>query len=119
MIADETGFWQVLGGNADSVKKAVVLIPVTQLQKQKFDSLQHAYLRQTPYDYALIGMRCGAAIYQILGQLGILKQYSYRKTYTKIFYPKKLRRRLFDLAKQKGWAIEMQAGSARRKWEED
>jgi hypothetical protein len=119
IIADETAFWQVLGGNADSVKKAVVIIPVTRQQKQKFDSIQHAYLQQTPYDYALLGMRCGAATYEVLAQLGILKQYPYKKTYTKILYPKKLRRRLLIVAGKNGWAIIRQEGSSRRKWERD
>jgi len=119
VIHDETGFWRVLGGNEDSVKKAVVTIPVTLQQKQLFDSIQSAYLQQTPYDYALLGMRCGAATYEVLAQLGILKQYSYKKTYTKIFYPKKLRRRLFAVAAKNGWAITRQDGSERRKWESD
>jgi len=78
-----------------------------------------AYLKQTPYDYALFGMRCGAATYEILGQLNILPAYSYRKTYKKIFYPKKLRKRLFKKANNNSWTIERRAGSGKRKWEKD
>jgi hypothetical protein len=81
-------FYAVLGGNADSVKKVIINIPVTLQQKQRFDSITTAYLRQPPYDYALLGMRCGAAAYDILAQLEILPRYSYGKTYRKIFYPK-------------------------------
>ncbi len=112
-------FYSILGGHQDSVKKAIVIIPISRQQKLKFDSISLAYLKQTPYDYALFGMRCGAATYEILGQLGILPSYSYRKTYKKIFYPKKLRKRLFKLAKQFSWTIQRKDGSFKRKWEQD
>jgi hypothetical protein len=114
-----TTFMQSLGGDPDSVKKAFVYIPVTRQQKQKFDSIATEYLKQTPYDYALLGMRCGAAAYEILGQLGILTRYSYSKTYKKIFYPKKLRKTLFKKATENGWTIVRQDGSSKRKWEQD
>jgi hypothetical protein len=112
-------FYGILGGDPDSVKKAIVFIPVTMQQKQKFDSITNAYLKQVPYDYALFGMRCGAAAYEILGQLEILPAYSYSKTYKKIFYPKKLRSRLFAKATENDWAITRQEGSVKRKWESD
>lgn len=112
-------FYAILGGNPDKVKKAVIYIPITTQQKQKFDSITARYLAQAPYDYALFGMRCGAATYEILGQLNILKSYSYRKTYRKIFYPKKLRKRLFKKAEKNNWTIIRQDGSIKRKWEQD
>ena len=112
-------FYTILGSNPDSVKRAEVIIPVTIQQKQKLDSIASIYIQHTPYDYALFGMRCGAASYEILGQLGILKKYSYKKTYMKIFYPKKLRRILFAEAKKNNWIIEKQKGSVKRKWEQD
>ena len=114
-----SSFYAILGGSPDNVKKAIVHIPVTKQQKQKFDSIAAAYVTQTPYDYAFIGMRCGAATYDILGQLNILPAYNYGKTYRKIFYPKKLRRRLFKKATENGWLIVKQPGSPRRKWEKD
>lgn len=112
-------FYSILGGNADSVKKAIVYIPVTEQQRQKFDSLSITYLNQSPYDYALFGMRCGAASYEVLGQLNILPAYSKSKTYKLIFYPKKLRKRLFKKANENGWTIEKQEGSTKRIWEGD
>lgn len=112
-------FYSILGGEYSSVKSAVVYVPVTRLQKQKFDSITSAYLKQPPYDYALFGMRCGAAAYEILGQLSLLPNYSYRKTYKKIFYPKKLRKRLFNKAEENGWTICRQEGSQKRKWGKD
>ena len=112
-------FYAILGGNPDSVKKAIVYIPVTRQQKQQFDSITIEYLKQTPYDYAFIGMRCGAATYDILGKLNILPNYTYRKTYKKIFYPKKLRKRLFKKADKNNWTIVRKDGSRKRKWEQD
>ena len=112
-------FYSILGGTGDSVKTAVVIIPVTVRQKELFDSIASAYLDKTPYDYALFGMRCGAATYHILGELQILQAYSYKKTYKKIFYPKELRKRLFKKAAESGWTIIRQEGSTKRKWESD
>jgi hypothetical protein len=118
-VHSSDGFYGILGGHPDSVKKAIVVIPVTGQQKQKFDSIAAAYLKETPYDYALLGMRCGAAAYDILAQVDVLPAMSYGKTYKKIFYPQKLRKRLFRKAETSGWTIVREEGSSRRKWEGD
>jgi len=112
-------FYSILGGNAAEVKKRVFYIPISAKQKMIFDSLAAAYLRQTPYDYALFGMRCGAATYDILARLNILPLYSNSKTYKKIFYPRKLRKRLFKKAATHQWRIDRAEGSSTRKWEKD
>lgn len=112
-------FYAILGGNPNEIKKAIVYIPITKLQKQKFDSITTLYLKQTPYDYALFGMRCGAATYEILGQLNILPGFSYAKTSRKILFPRKLRKRLFKKAAENNWQIFRQEGSEKRKWEHD
>ncbi|MCB0397093.1 MAG: hypothetical protein KDD36_10585 [Flavobacteriales bacterium] len=113
----EKSFYALFGGEPDSMKKAVFHIPVTPFQKHCFDSITAAYLANSPYDYAFVGMRCGAAGYDILSQLDILTKYSYRKTYRRIFYPRRLRKRLFRKAREKGWKVETREGTARRKWE--
>lgn len=112
-------FYSIFGGSPESKKKAIVYVPVTTKQRHRFDSLISAYMSQTPYDYAFWGMRCGAAAYEVLGQLDILKPYSYRRTYRKIFYPRKLRKRLFRKATENNWTIELYEGSKTRKWERD
>jgi hypothetical protein len=112
-------FYEILGGNSDSAKKAIVYIPITLEQKQKLDSIATIYLKEVPYDYAFFGMRCGAATYELLGQLNILPNYGYTKTWIKIFYPKKLRRQLFKKAVKNNWKIIRNEGSIRRKWEKD
>jgi hypothetical protein len=116
---DVRSFYAIFRYNADSVKKAIIYIPVTRQQKQQFDSIAKAYLKVTPYDYAFFGMRCGAAAYDILAQVGVLPRYSYAKTYKKIFYPKKLRKRLLKKATKYNWTIIRHDGSMKRKWERD
>jgi hypothetical protein len=118
-IDTENEFYAILGGNPDSVKKAVIYVPVSNEQKKLFDSISLSYVNQTPYDYALFGMRCGAATYEILGQLGVLPKYSNGHTSRMIFYPKKLRKRLFKMAETNGWKVERYEGSKKRKWEKD
>ena len=119
VIHDPYAFWSILGGDPSDVKKTTIIIPISQKQKSILDSLSEVYLKQTPYDYALFGMRCGAASYEILGQMGILKSYSHKKTYKKIFYPKLLREKLLELASRNGWTIIQEEGSPSRKWEKD
>ena len=114
-----SGFYSVFGGNADSVKKVVVFVPISKQQKQQFDSITGVYLAQTPYDYAFFGMRCGAATYETLGKLAILPSWNYGKTWRKIFIPKKLRKRLLKKANSNNWKIIRENGSEKRKWEKD
>lgn len=64
-------------------------------------------------------MRCGSSTYEILAQLGILKSYSHKKTVRKIFYPRKLRKRLFKKAKKNNWTVSREEGIDTRKWEKD
>jgi len=118
-IHTKESFWKILGARSSAVKKMTIVIPITKQQKLKLDSIAAAYTHQTPYDYAFIGMRCGAAAYDILSQLNLLKQYSYRKTYMKIFYPRKLRRRLMRKAEIYKWVIMKEEGTKSRKWERD
>ncbi len=111
-------FYNILG-RVEPAKKTIFYIPISSSQKQQFDSITASYLNQTPYDYALIGMRCGAAAYDILSQLSIVEGHSRRATFLKTFYPKKLRKQLFNKARINGWKFTKEEGSERRKWEKD
>lgn len=112
-------FWKMFGNGKVIVKKTTFIIPITKTQKQKLDSIVNIYTSSTPYDYAFFGMRCGAAAHDILGQLGIVKAYSQSKTARKIFYPKKLRKKLFKLAEINQWQVIQVDGTSHRKWEKD
>jgi hypothetical protein len=118
-IHDPTAFYSMFGTSPDDVKKTIVSIPVTAEQKNIFDTIAAAYLENTPYDYALVGMRCGSAAYEILGQLGILPGHGRNTTSMLILYPKKLRRRVLKKARENNWEIVRQSGSVQRKWEKD
>ena len=95
-------------------------IPVSEKQYNQLNKIHVDYLTKPPYDYAFFGMRCSAATEEILGQIGILKK---KKRNSKIvrtnFYPKKLRKRMFKLAKEKNYTIVKQEGRTTRKWEKD
>lgn len=112
-------FWNVMKTKEDSIKTTTIVIPITRQQKQKFDSITSAYAKQVPYCYAVFGMRCGASTYDILSQIGILPQYSQFKTYMKIFYPRRLRKRLLEKAETNNWMTVQKGGTLKRKWERD
>lgn len=111
--------YSIFGGHHDSSKKAIFYNPISLEQKKKINSIAANYLRQPHYDYAFFGMRCGAADYEILAQLDIVKSYGIPTTSRKIFYPKKLRKRLFKKAKINAWRVDQFEGTKRRKWEND
>jgi hypothetical protein len=118
-IATEEEFWNVMKTKEDSVKKTTIIIPITQQQRQKFDSITTAYLQKVPYCYAVFGMRCGSSTYEILAQMNILPQYSRFKTTMKIFYPRRLRKRLLAKAEKNNWTVIRKGGTPKRKWERD
>lgn len=112
-------FWEIFGGTSESVKKLTIVIPISESQKNELDSIYAAYTLIPPYDYAFMGMRCGAATYDVLSKLGIVEKHSLRFTYLKYFYPKKVRKLLLKKAQKNSWEIYRQVGSSRRKWEKD
>jgi hypothetical protein len=118
-LVTEEEFWSVMKTKEDSLKKATIIIPVTQDQKNRFDSITTDYLNQVPYCYAVFGMRCASSTYEILAQMGILPEYSHFKTYMKIFYPRRLRKRLLSKAEKNNWDVFRQQGTPKRKWEKD
>lgn len=118
-IHDTIPFYEILGGEYSSVKKTIVSIPLSARQKARLDSVVVAYRQQSPYDYAFFGMRCGAAAYDLLAQAGLLKTYSFAGTWSRLFYPRKTRRRLERLAKQQGYRVQKMSGSTKRIWEKD
>jgi hypothetical protein len=103
----------------DSLKKMTIVVPLSLQQKQKLDSITSAYVKQVPYCYAVFGMRCGSSTYDILAQIGIFPKYPRFKTSMKIFYPRRLRKRLIAKAEKNNWVIIRKQGTPKRKWEKD
>jgi len=112
-------FYQIFGTPKDSVKYLIVSIPITQVHRNQFENTTTAYIIQTPYDYAFFGMRCGAAARDILGKSGVLKDWALGKTWRRIFYPRKLRKKLIRRGRELDWSMEFQEGTQQRNWERD
>lgn len=104
---------------SDDSKTVTFLIPVSQRQLNRLDSLHRAYCKTPPYDYAFFGMRCAAATQDILGSAGIVQRKSRMATILTSFYPKRLRKRLFKLAKTHGYRSICSEGKKTRIWEKD
>lgn len=100
-------------------KTVSFVIPVSQQQWLMLDSIHRSYCKNPPYDYAFFGMRCASATQDILAQTGILKRKSRLANILTTFYPKRLRKRLFKLAKRKGYLVIRNEGKTTRKWEKD
>ena len=102
-----------------TLKYTTITIPVSRAQLDSLHKIHQSYLQQTPYDYAFIGMRCAAATYDILGQIGIVEWVPNSKNTFKNFYPKLLRKKMLKLAAQRGYKVHRQQGRKTRKWERD
>lgn len=102
-----------------TLKYTTITIPVSRAQLDSLHKIHQSYLQQTPYDYAFIGMRCAAATYDILGQIGIVEWVPNSKNTFKNFYPKLLRKKMLKLAAQRGYKVYRQQGRKTRKWERD
>lgn len=119
-IHSEHAFWGVMGYPGEEVKKMTIEIPVADWQKQRLDSLTSAYLRETPYDYAVIGMRCGSAAHEILARIGVVEpEYAGKNSKIDVFYPKILRTSLLRYAEKNNWTVWEDPGTERRTWESD
>jgi hypothetical protein len=115
----QEGFWRYFGLAPETLERTTVAIPISPAQKKLLDSLATAYVDQSPYDYAFIGMRCASASYDILMQAGILKKHSWLRCGQQYFYPKKLRKRLLNMAAENDWKVVKNTGNERRKWDKD
>jgi hypothetical protein len=118
-VHDTLSFYEILGGKHHAAKKTIITIRISAAQKRQLDSIARAYLERSPYDYAFFGMRCGAAAYDVLSRIGVVYKYSFNRTWRKIFYPRKLRRRLEWFAKERGFKVRKVEGNSRRIWEAD
>lgn len=114
VLSSESNFWNILG-YVDSVTSTIIKIPISENQKTKFEIIKNNYLNNSPYDYALLGYRCGSSSYEILAQIHVLKPMTNKKTIYRIFYPRRLRKRL---VKHSNYSISITQGSTKRKWEE-
>lgn len=102
-----------------TTKWVTVTIPVTKSQLDTLTAIFEAYSAQTPYDYAVFGMRCAAASYDVLSEIGLFKKLPNKENVVQNFYPKLLRKRVLKWAKENNYNIVYHDGRTTRKWETD
>jgi len=100
-------------------KQSTIIIPVHKDDVLLMRELAISYLKEAPYDYALFGMRCAASAHEFLSVAGIFKKRAKLFSVFYNFYPKKLRKRVYDLAFENNYKILYQNGRKERKWEGD
>jgi hypothetical protein len=100
---------------------AIFSIPVDSGTIQQFDSISKSKLDSAGYDYAFFGMRCASAAYDLLNLSGVpeFPKIGRKRMVKNYFYPKKLRKKFFKLAKKKQWYVLYRPGRKTRKWERD
>lgn len=102
-----------------SLKYATVLIPVDENSYARVKTTLNNYLQKSPYDYAVFGMRCAAATYDVLEDAGIVKQRTKMGKWVSFFYPQLLRRRILKIAHEHNYAVVRTNGRATRVWEKE
>jgi hypothetical protein len=117
LISSSKQFYRTF--RADTTKTCQIFIPINSSQKQKLLNDSKPFLKEGPYPYAFLGMRCAAACYHLLSLADVTKDLSRSRMTWKFFYPRKLRKYLFKEAKSKGWIIKETPGSTKRKWDHD
>lgn len=93
-------------------------IPVTQSEKDSILAKAKRYYEHPPYPYALFGMRCAAACYDLLSA-GVFPARSQRKMTWKFITPRKFRKYVYRNAADHHWNITRTEGRATRKWDHD
>ena len=100
-------------------KWKTVVVPVSKDQYFALQKLFDSVAKQTPYDYAIFGMRCAAASYDVLSRIGLFKEYSIKKNIATHFYPKLLRKKVLKWADENNYTVLSNEGRSSRKWESD
>lgn len=117
-----TGGFRINNGiywDTATTKWISIKIPVSKEQLVHLEALFDIYSQETPYDYAVFGMRCAAASYDVLSEIGLMKKVSRKQNIIKNFYPKLLRKRMVKWAQENNYPIRYHEGKPTRKWESD
>lgn len=105
--------------DTSSTKWVMVKIPLTRAQLESLETIYHSYTEETPYDYAVFGMRCAAASYDVLSEIGLFKKVPEKFNMVKNFYPKLFRKRILKWAEKNNYPVIYHPGRPTRKWESD
>ena len=96
-----------------------IIVPISGEQYMELQKLFDSVAAKTPYDYAIFGMRCAAASYDVLSKIGLFKEYPNTKNVATHFYPKLLRKKVLKWADQNNYTVISNEGRSTRKWESD
>lgn len=105
--------------SSEKDKWTTVIVPVSQEQFMTLQKIIDSFATKTPYDYAIFGMRCAAASYDVLSKIGLFKEYTNTKNVITHFYPKLLRKKVLKWANENNYNIITHNGRPTRKWESD
>jgi len=100
-------------------KWKTVVVPVSEEQYIELQKVFDSVAAQTPYDYAIFGMRCAAASYDVLSKIGLFEEYTNSKNVATHFYPKLLRKKVLKWAGKNNYTVISNEGRPSRKWESD
>lgn len=100
-------------------KWKTIIVPVSESQYMELLNIFDSVAAKTPYDYAIFGMRCAAASYDVLSKIGLFKEYSNKKNVITHFYPKLLRKKILKWAENNNYTVLSNEGRSSRKWESD
>jgi hypothetical protein len=100
-------------------KWKTVIVPVTETQYAELQAIFDSVATNTPYDYAIFGMRCAAATYDVLSKIGLFREFSTKKNVVTHFYPKLLRKKILRWADKNNYIVISNEGRSSRKWESD
>ena len=103
----------------DDDKWKTVIVPVTPEQYFALQIIFDSVAAKTPYDYAIFGMRCAAASYDVLSKIGLFTEYPIKKNIATHFYPKLLRKKVLKWAEKNNYVVHSNERRASRKWESD
>lgn len=102
-----------------STRWMTIIIPLPAEKIQRLGTIMDSFAKQTPYDYAVFGMRCAAASYDVLSEIGLVKPLGNTRNVVKHFYPKLLRKKMLKWAIRRGYTVIRHEGRISRKWESD
>ena len=105
--------------NKQNDKWITIIVPVSEEQFLNLQKLFDSFAAKTPYDYSILGMRCAAASYDVLSEIGLFKKISAKKNIAEHFYPKLLRKKVLKWAEKNNFTILKNEGRSTRKWESD
>lgn len=112
--SDNLADWQL---DTAGAKHVSIFIPLSDAQYVQLKNKLDSHLQKTPYDYAVFGMRCAAATYDALEDIGIVKEKGKTAKWTNYFYPQLLRRKMLKLAAERNYSVVRQSGRKSRVWE--